>query len=500
MKVRWREHEMILTTILVIILLSAYIWAMYNNIPQHVVDPFTNHHAPFNLYRNVLLPDLGSVLLIYLSYLFVNFYIITPFLTRKKEIVTRSIHRLYLWLFVKVVILFILIGAGIDAALYYKHEWQPWNPRDLAGAYLAVLLGFAIFALYIGIREAVIYAIKKAAGKSAYWTLICNHFTGFSVIFITVPFFAAAFHLIHDGSLIAAYFSFVIPAFLVYMVNTYWIFPLKGDLSFFRVSILFRLLVSCFLCTIPFVLFPFHEGLSFAFLSCWLLQLFIVTPITWLLYQLRKDKILQLKGVETALAKSSTDILFLRSQINPHFLFNALNTLYSSALQENAEKTASGIQQLGDMMRFMLAENMKDFIPLEQEIEYLKNFISLQKMRTESSPDIVIEDSIKEQKCLRQIAPMLLIPFVENAFKHGIRLDKKSWIKIRLECPAKEIVFEVRNSKHTKQDTDPEKERTGIGNKNVLERLKLIYPGRYRLSVTDIGDEYVVSLIIRLLN
>ena len=100
----------------------------------------------------------------------------------------------------------------------------------------------------------------------------------------------------------------------------------------------------------------------------WVLQLLITTPASWLNYQQKKDKILQLKGFENALAKSTADLQFLRSQINPHFLFNALNTLYGTALIEKSERTAEGIQKLGDMMRFMLHENMQDFIPMEKEI------------------------------------------------------------------------------------------------------------------------------------
>ena len=119
---------------------------------------------------------------------------------------------------------------------------------------------------------------------------------------------------------------------------------------------------------------------------------------------------MQLRIVEKELVKSKADIQFLRSQINPHFLFNVLNTLYGTALQENAERTAEGIQRLGDMMRFMLHENNLDFIRMNKEVEYLRNYIALQKLRTQSSPDIIIEDNINEQNCNYQIAPMLLIP------------------------------------------------------------------------------------------
>ena len=224
---------------------------------------------------------------------------------------------------------------------------------------------------------------------------------------------------------------------------------MKGNDPFFSKKIIIRLLSTSFVYSIPLVVFIHEQGFV-AFLYSWAEQLFIVTPLTWWYYQSNKDKILHLRVVEKELAKSKADLQFLRSQINPHFLFNVLNTLYGTAMQENAEQTAEGIQRLGDMMRFMLHENNLDFIQMNKEIDYLKNYIALQKLRTQTSPEIIIEDNIDEQNCNHKIAPMLLIPFVENAFKHGISLKEKSWIKINLECTEKEILFEVHNSMHEK--------------------------------------------------
>lgn len=284
------------------------------------------------------------------------------------------------------------------------------------------------------------------------------------------------------------------------MSNTYWLFPLKGTRPFLSKPILTRLLLSTLLYTLPFIFLLSLSPYVFigrAFLVCWLSQLFILTPITWLTFQQKKDKILALMGAQKELVKSKADLQFLRSQINPHFLFNVLNTLYGTALQENAERTAGGIQKLGDMMRFMLHENNLDFIDMSREIDYLENYIALQKLRTQSSPEIIIEENITGQNCNHKIAPMLLIPLVENAFKHGISLKEKSWIKINLACNEKEILFEVHNSMHLRQDNDPEKERPGIGFKNVVERLKLIYPGKHQITVNEDGKEFFVQLSIQ---
>lgn len=504
MKIRWREHEMVLVTMLAIILLAGYFWKVYNGDLLSPENPLTTHHVPFNFYRNSLFPDVGFGFLVYLSYLFISRFILSRSIsfcdknTGLKNISHFNANagfRLAVWMLA----LILLVGTALNVVSYYKHEWlfvHTDQKINLPNGYLAVFLTCAVFAIYVFIREAIIYFIQKSGSRKAYFTLICNQVTAFSVIYITVPFFAAVFRLVHDGQLISAYFSLGVPVFLAYIVNTYWLFPLKKDQSFLAPYFLLRLLLSTFLCSVPFIFFPLHEGVGLAFLSFLLAQLFIVTPVTWLIYQLHKDKISQLRGVEEAFTKSKADLQFLRSQINPHFLFNVLNTIYSSALQENADRTAGIVQKLADMMRFMLSENTQEFIEMDQEIDYLKNYVTLQRLRIETSADVIIEEQIEERNCNHQIAPMLLIPFVENAFKHGIRLDQRSWIKIRLACTPREIRFEIRNSLHSKKAGDPEKESHGIGNINVLERLKLLYPGRHRVSVTAGDKEHIVQLVI----
>jgi len=417
----------------------------------------------------------------------------------------------YLWLFIQIALIAFFLGTALNFAIYFKHEWQfhypgfsiffnknnPNSQINVFADYVLVLLIMALYGLYIFLRETIINLIEKPGRRREFRILICNEITLFLVIFLLIPFFTVVFHLNHEHVLAQVYFSFVIPVFIVFMSNTYWLFPLKGENSFFNMRIIIRILLSTFIYTFPFVFLHFHKGFTGTFLFIWIIELFIVTPITWLFYQRRKDEILELRGTQKALVKTKTDLQFLRSQINPHFLFNILNTLYGTALHENAERTAGGIQKLGDMMRFMLHENNLDFIDMSKEIEYLKNYISLQKLRTQSSPDIIIEENISEQNCNHKIAPMLLIPFVENAFKHGISLKEKSWIKINLECTEKNILFEVRNSVHTKQENDPENERSGIGFNNVIERLKLIYPGKFQASVNKDDKEFFVQLSIQ---
>lgn len=200
--------------------------------------------------------------------------------------------------------------------------------------------------------------------------------------------------------------------------------------------------------------------------------------------------------LQTQVSTTSAELASLRAQINPHFLFNALNSLYATALRENSEKTADGIQKLGDMMRFMLQENNRDRIPLSKEVEYLHNYIQLQRMRLDESHGIEIRVNIQEPDRDIYLAPMMLIPFVENAFKHGISLRNPSWIYITLTLDATRLYFKVHNSLHAKQANDTEKEQSGVGLDNVRKRLALIYPGRHELSIQQSDQDFFVSLTL----
>ncbi|WP_259016264.1 sensor histidine kinase [Emticicia fluvialis] len=194
--------------------------------------------------------------------------------------------------------------------------------------------------------------------------------------------------------------------------------------------------------------------------------------------------------------RKTAELSSLRSQINPHFLFNALNTLYSVSLKENAEKTADGIQKLGDMMRFMLNENNQDRIPLYKEIEYLQNYIEIQQMRIAESDNIEIKVNIQPTDREIFVAPMLLNPFIENAFKHGISFRNPSWIYITLTYDDTRLYFKVHNSLHARSEADPEKNNNGIGLENVKKRLELIYKNRHTLDIQQSEQDFFVSLTI----
>jgi hypothetical protein len=227
-------------------------------------------------------------------------------------------------------------------------------------------------------------------------------------------------------------------------------------------------------------------------------MIFILFPISRLIFKKYEDYLGQITTLTHEVTQGSANLSFLKSQINPHFLFNALNTLYGSALTENAEKTSDGIQKLGDMMRFMLHENLQDKISIKREIEYLRNYLDIQLLRFGKEPNLELTIQIQEDFCEGEIAPMVLIPFIENAFKHGISTKNKSWIKINLRCLKGSIHLDVVNSLHPKKSTEDPKDESGIGLDNVKKRLKLGYPQLHSLTIVENDMEYFVHFSLQL--
>jgi len=264
-------------------------------------------------------------------------------------------------------------------------------------------------------------------------------------------------------------------------------------------SVFIILLFLTSLVTIPGYMFTVSGDLIMAVgIVNAIFQLLITVPISLIVYRRFVVGKTEVSLLKKELGQSVASIDMLRSQINPHFLFNALNTLYGTAIQENADRTAGSIQRLGDMMRFMLRENMQDSISLVSEIEYLENYVSLQRLRTDTSANIQIKLDVPADPPSVSIPPMLLIPFVENAFKHGISFLSPSFIKIVLTAKDDVLHFEVTNSVHQTVKNDPEKYNGGIGLDNVRQRLQLFYPGTHQLIVESRSQDFFVHLSLQL--
>jgi len=192
---------------------------------------------------------------------------------------------------------------------------------------------------------------------------------------------------------------------------------------------------------------------------------------------------------ELAAVQLDTEVKFLKSQVNPHFLFNTLNNLFSMAQGKGNEELADGISRLSGMMRYMIYESNEEKVPLKQEIEYLENCILLNKLRYADDEVLVIFDYPVETAGV-SIAPMLFIPFVENAFKHGVSIGQSSRIDISISVNAQQLIFSCRNTSYSIKKMD---EKSGIGLENVKRRLDLVYPGKYSLDIKS-DDKYTVEL------
>jgi LytS/YehU family sensor histidine kinase len=219
--------------------------------------------------------------------------------------------------------------------------------------------------------------------------------------------------------------------------------------------------------------------------SCFFI--FLSTILKFIVDWFRNEKIKSTLENE----KLISELAFLKSQINPHFLFNSLNNIYSLAYQKS-DKTPEAVLKLSEIMRYMLYESNENTVKLDDEIRYLENYIELQKLRFKDKTYIKFEiDGDTENK---KITPLVLISFVENAFKHGLATDKENPITIVLNVTADKLFFQVINKK-----SNLNKDETGgIGLQNVKRRLDLLYKGEYRLHIEDNEAIYNCELYLDL--
>lgn len=197
------------------------------------------------------------------------------------------------------------------------------------------------------------------------------------------------------------------------------------------------------------------------------------------------------KNEEVEKEKLVTELSFLKSQINPHFLFNTLNNIYSLALVKS-DATAGAVLKLSAIMRYVLNETKHDWVPLEKEIEFINHYIDLQKVRLTNKMSIRFSVSGNVEGQL--IAPLILIPFIENAFKYGISTKDTSEIVLELNAEANAITFFIKNNIHKAENGN--KDNTAIGLINTRRRLELLYPERHTLTISEENNQFIVNLIL----
>jgi two-component system, LytTR family, sensor histidine kinase AlgZ len=204
---------------------------------------------------------------------------------------------------------------------------------------------------------------------------------------------------------------------------------------------------------------------------------------------------LEAKRKEIENEKLTAELNFLKAQINPHFLFNTLNNLYYLAFTKS-ENTTEVIAKLSQMMRYMIYDSNHPKVLLSKEIEYMQNYISLERLRLNNELKICFE--VMGDPGNVKVVPLIFITFLENAFKHGVSSNNpEAWVKVKIDLNGKGCVYTVQNSKVNSKKSDIE-EKSGIGLQNVSRRLELSYPGDYDLKVDDQNGQYSVQLKLNL--
>ncbi len=200
---------------------------------------------------------------------------------------------------------------------------------------------------------------------------------------------------------------------------------------------------------------------------------------------------------QIATQNMANELRFLRNQINPHFLFNTLNNLYSLTLKKS-EKAPEIVLKLAEIMRYMLYECNDKQVLLSKEIQYMENYLDLERLRQPNTVEISVttEGRVSHQ----MVAPLLFIPFLENAFKHGVQnqIAPGGFVHVRLRVQDDDLEFFIENSKPAHTPKNEGRRSGGIGLANVRQRLQLLYPENHELHVENDPNRYAVTLLIQL--
>lgn len=234
------------------------------------------------------------------------------------------------------------------------------------------------------------------------------------------------------------------------------------------------------------------EGQGFLYLSSIMVVLLstVLRVITdWWRYQTEKQT-LQTQTIQS-------ELRFLKSQINPHFLFNTLNNLYALTLKKS-DKAPEIVLKLSEIMRYMLYECNEKQVLLTKEIQYIHNYLDLERLRQAGVSEIefTTDGPISDQ----QVAPLLFVPFLENSFKHGLNTHMKGggFVRLHLKVNGTQLEFCIENSKAEQLPRQEHPRSGGIGLVNVRHRLEILYPNKYKLEVKDEPHRYAVTLLLQM--
>lgn len=343
--------------------------------------------------------------------------------------------------------------------------------------------------------------------KGKYIEIIIHAFCWIAITYLFIHYNALSFHYLKGDIMDVPLLFGTFINILLFYANLFLLFP---QYSLKRINLL-QLAIWLFILTIVLSViensFDYYYAANHFYDEKILLQSeeIIVTSFVNLFFVLLsvlyaivrawvKNEIVVRKLTEENL---KLELNFLKSQISPHFLFNSLNNLYSIAIKNDDNETATGLSKLSTLMRFMLDKSNKTTVKLSEEVQYLESYIELQKLRFLDDDDLTVSFKTKGDAEGFSLPPFLLINFVENAFNHGIDYKLPSVININLNVDENTMAFTIENSNHALKKT---KEHTGIGLENVKKRLELLYGGNYGLKIKSNSQKYFVELEIKNLN
>ena len=299
------------------------------------------------------------------------------------------------------------------------------------------------------------------------------------------------------GTLYRVFAGMLVNSFLIY-INLYWVFPnffIKGKYILHYLIMGFLVFATAslrvwfdinYMPRSPLLAIEFGTVSHFA--SRVIVSIMVISFSSSFKYM---EDYLEAKQTEQELKtqRLEAELKLLKTQVNPHFLFNSLNNLYSLT-RIHGKAAAPLLLKLSSMMRYMIYESNEDKVPLRKEIEYLHNYIDLQQIKTEEPQNIHLE--VKGDIEGVEVAPMLFIPFLENSIKHGnLHEAGPGFVKATIEVTNKQLLFEVSNTINQGGQRD---EVGGIGLENVQKRLALIYPQKHQLDTFEKDGIYYVSL------
>jgi LytS/YehU family sensor histidine kinase len=323
--------------------------------------------------------------------------------------------------------------------------------------------------------------------KIAFHSITC-------LFFLVIPFLLTPNHRPEFGSKIGDYLivrkeatNFVL--LLFFFANYYFIIP---KLYFAKRYLHFAIALVTFLLLslLPDIELNNYttEKQNFFFLINSQITLFLFVSTFFITYAIKINQRLN----EVQIGIKNAQLSFLKGQINPHFLFNTLNSIYALAVKKSDE-TPIAIVKLSGMMRYSLTEIEKEFVTLDKEIQFVSNYIALQKIRLGNTCriDFNFDNSYSKE----MIIPLVFIPFVENAFKYGVSSDENALIKIKIINVNGKLNFEIQNNKLNK---NPQETSTAIGISNIKKRLDLLYTNKYELIINQTEEDFSVLLNIDL--